>query len=141
MRRFSSIPALFAALLTLTACDHFAAAEATPSAQPQLTPATNDPCRVRLDPASTITVETLRAADGSCVPPSNLVVYRCDPSLDPPVASVDVAGARRRFLGGPYAVPLGAIPTDALSVGIAEHGRTGITRDNPRSCGKAPGGA
>src|SRR6266581_2973045 len=90
MRRFSPIPALFAAtLLTLTACDHFAAAQATPSAQPQLTPATNDPCRVRLDPASTIVVETLRAADGSCVPPSNLVVYRCDPSLDPPVASVD----------------------------------------------------
>src|SRR5213076_911143 len=68
MRRFSPVPALFAAaLLTLSACDHFAAAQATPSAQPQLTPATNDPCRVRLDPASTITVETLRAADGSCV--------------------------------------------------------------------------
>ena len=133
MRRFSPVPTLFAAtLLTLTACDHFAAAQATPSAQPQLTPATNDPCRVRLDPASTITVETLRAADGSCVPPSNLVVYRCDPSLDPPVAAVDVAGARRRFLGGPYAVPVAAIPTDALSVGIAEIGRIWITRDNRR---------
>src|SRR2546427_442905 len=133
MRRFSPIPALFAAtLLTLTACDHFAAAQATPSAQPQLTPTTNDPCRVRLDPASTIVVETLRAADGSCVPPSNLVVYRCDPSLDPPVAAVDVAGARRRFLGGSYAVPVAAIPADALSVGIAEIGRIWITRDNRR---------
>src|SRR5438445_6489711 len=129
MRRFSPIPALFAAaLLTLTGCDHFAAAQATPSAQPQLTPATNDPCRVRLDPASTIVVETLRAADGSCVPPSNLVVYRCDPSLDPPVAAVDVAGARRRFLGGSYAVPVPAIPSDALSVGIAAIARTTIYR-------------
>ena len=133
MRRSSLVPALFAAaLLTLTACDHFAAAQATPSAQPQLTPAINDPCRVRLDPASTITVETLRAADGSCVPPSNLVIYRCDPSLDPPVAVVDVAGVRRRFLGGPYAVPVAAIPTDALSVGIAEIGRIWITRDSRR---------
>ncbi|HEX9257019.1 MAG TPA: hypothetical protein VF907_02090, partial [Actinomycetota bacterium] len=69
MRRFPRSPALFiATVLLLTACDHFAAARATASAQPQLTPgAPSDPCRVQLDPASTITVETLRAADGSCV--------------------------------------------------------------------------
>src|SRR5439155_11417896 len=89
MRRFSLVPALFAALLTLTACDNFAAARATASAQPELTPAPGaaaraaDACRVQLDPASTIRVETLRAADGTCVSPSNVVVYRCDPSLDP----------------------------------------------------------
>jgi lysophospholipase L1-like esterase len=132
MRRFSLPPALIAAaLLTLTACDHFAAAQATASAQPQLTPAPpTDPCRVQLDPASTIRVETLRAADGSCVPPSNLVVYRCDPSVDPPVAVADVAGVRRRFLGGSYAVPLASLPTDALPVGIAEIGRIWTTRDS-----------
>jgi len=138
MRRFSLVPALFAALLTLTGCDHFAAARATPSAQPQLTPAPGaaaraaDACRVQLDPASTIRVETLRAADGSCVSPSNLVVYRCDPSLDPPVAVADVAGVRRRFLGGPYAVSVAALPTDALSIGIAEIGRIWTTRDSRR---------
>ncbi len=132
MRRFSLVPTLFAAaLLTLTACDHFAAARATASAQPQLTPAPpTDPCHLQLDPASTIRVETLRAADGSCVPPSNLVVYRCDPSLDPPVAVADVAGVRRRFLGGSYAVPVAALPTDALPIGIAEIGRIWTTRDS-----------
>ena len=135
MRRISLVRALFSVvLLTLTACDHFAAARASASAQPQLTPAPGadaraaDPCRVQLDPASTITVQTLRAADGSCVPPSNLVVYRCDPSLDH-VAVADVAGARRRFLGGSYAVPVAALPTDALPVGIAEVGRIWTTRD------------
>jgi hypothetical protein len=132
MRRFPRSPELFiAALLLLTACDHFAAARATASAQPQLTPAApSDPCRVQLDPASTITVETLRAADGSCVPPSNLLVYRCDPAVDPPVAVADVAGVRRRFLGGSYAVPVSSLPTDALPVGIAGIGRIWTSRDN-----------
>src|SRR5207237_8449105 len=89
-------------------------------------------CGVPRCPGWTMAVETRRAADGSCVPPWSLVVYRCDPSLDPPVAAVDVAGARRRFLGGPYAVPVAAIPTDALSVGIAEIGRIWISRDDRR---------
>ena len=139
MRRLPHVSVLFAVgLLTLTACDHFAAARASASAQPQLTPAPGaaaraaDPCSVQLDPASTIRVETLRGADGSCVPPSNLLVYRCDPSLDPPVALTDVAGVRRRFLGGPYAVSVPAVPSDALSVGIAEIGRIWTTRDNHR---------
>ena len=137
MRRFSLPPALIAAaLLTLTSCDHFAAARATASAQPQLTPAPGaaaraaDPCRVQLDPASTIRVETLRAADGSCVSPANLIVYRCDPSLDPPVAVADVAGVRRRYVGGQYAVPVSSIPTDALPIGLAEIGRIWTTRDS-----------
>ena len=145
MRSSSLVPALLAAFLTLTACDNFAAARATASAQPELTPApgaaarVGDACRVQLDPASTIRVETLRAADGNCVSPSNLVVYRCDPSLDPPVAVADVAGVRRRFLGGPYAVSVAAVPTDALPIGIAEIGRIWTTRDSHRLYVEAEG--
>jgi len=125
-------PVLIAgALLVLTACDHFAAARASAQPPPSLTPVPGadaraaDPCRVT-GPTAAMTVETLTAADGTCVPPSDLVLYRCDPNLET-VAVANIGGGDRRFLGGAYAVPVDALPADARPVGVTGAGRISTT--------------
>src|SRR5262245_49521599 len=123
-RRLS--PVLFA-LLTLTACDHFAAARASAPPTPLFTPVPGaaaraaDPCDVG-SPSAEVSVQTLTAADGSCVPPTDLVLYRCDPSMEQ-VAVADIDGSRRRFLGGAYAVRVDALPPDARQIGVTGSGR------------------
>jgi hypothetical protein len=125
-------PVLLAgALLASTACDHFAAARASSPAQaPPLTPVPGadraaDPCFV-VRPNPAVTVGTITADDGSCVDPSSLVLYRCDPSQEM-VAVASIGDADRRFLGGRYAVPVAALPVDARPVGVTGVGRVSST--------------
>jgi hypothetical protein len=73
-----------------------------------------------------VTVETLTAADGSCIPPGDLLVYRCDPSTEQ-VAVAGIGGTSRRFLGGAYAVPVDTLPADARTVGVTGAGRVSTT--------------
>jgi hypothetical protein len=115
------------AFLLLTACDHYAAAGA-PRQTPALSPAPSGQtlrpvaCTgVAIDAASTV-VESLRRSDGSCVSPSEAVVYRCDPALDP-VAELGTATGIRRFLGGAYAIPVEQLPFDASEIGVTGVGR------------------
>ena len=124
---------LIVALIASTACDHFAAARA--SAQPPpFTPVpaadarAATPCSV-IDPAPVVAIETITAEDGSCVSPSTLALYRCDPSQQP-VAVADIGGDPRRFLGGTYAVRVDALPTDARIVGVTGAGRVSTTPDD-----------
>jgi hypothetical protein len=131
-RRLS--PVLVVALLTLTACDHFAAARASAPPSAAFTPAPGavaravNPCDVG-SPGPAVTVETLTAADGSCIPPSDLAIYRCDPTLEQ-VAVAGIGGSSRRFLGGAYAVPVDALPVDARTVGVTGAGRVSTTPDD-----------
>jgi hypothetical protein len=127
MRRRLS-PILFAALaLAATACDHFAAARASAPPGASLTPAPHadaraaSPCDV-LNPGPSVSIETVTAADGTCVPPSRLVVYRCDPG-QAQVAVADIHDAPTRFLGGVYAVPVDGLPADARPIGVSGSGR------------------
>jgi hypothetical protein len=120
--------------LLLAACDHYAAAEVPePRPLPSLTPGpgssqiseppTGPACPNVTIPAPTAVVQTLRAEDGSCVPPAEAVVYRCDPTY-PPVATFEIGDKRvRRFLGGAYAVDVPTIPEGAVSMGVAAEGR------------------
>jgi hypothetical protein len=114
------------ALIACTACDHFAAARASaPPPPPGVDTRAADPCAVvGRDPK--VTVGTITAEDGSCVAPSNLVVYRCDPAQEQ-VAVAGIDGAARRFLGGTYAVPVDALPADARTIGITGAGRISTT--------------
>ena len=127
MRRRLS-PILFAAIvLAATACDHFAAARASAPPAASLTPAPHEdaraasPCDV-VNPSPSVTIETITAADGTCVPPASLVVYRCDPG-QPQVAVADVHGSSKRFIGGAYAVPVEGLPPDARPIGVTGTGR------------------
>src|SRR5213078_585519 len=118
---------LTTALVASTACDHFAAARASAPPSPGFTPVPGadaraaDPCDV-VSPDPEVTMGTITAEDGSCVPPSSLVVYRCDPAQEQ-VAVAGIDGASRRFLGGAYAAPVDALPADARTVGVTGAGR------------------
>ncbi len=115
------------AVLLLSACDHYAAA-GPPGQTPALSPAPPTAharptaCTLVSTTDVSAVVETLRRADGSCVPASEAVVYRCDPAFDP-VAEVGTPTGIRRFLGGAYAVPVDALPFDASEVGVTGMGR------------------
>ena len=128
-RRLS--PILLAFAFAATACDHFAAARASAPPGASLTPAPHadaraaNPCDV-VNPGPSVTIETITAADGTCVPPANLVVYRCDPG-HPQVAVADVHRSSKRFLGGSYAVPVDGLPPDARPVGVTGSGRIWTT--------------
>jgi hypothetical protein len=129
-RRLSPI---LVVLFALTACDHFAAAR-TPAPPPaQFTPvpgaeARADPCHVT-NPSPSVIVETLAAQDGACVPPSDFVVFRCDPSQEQ-VAVAGIGGTSRRFLGGTFAVRVDSLPVDARPIGVTGAGRFSTTPDN-----------
>jgi hypothetical protein len=128
-RRLS--PILLAFALAATACDHFAAARTPAPPRPSLTPVPHadaraaSPCDLA-NPGPSVTIETIAAADGSCVPPTSLVVYRCDPG-QPQVAVADIQQSPKRFLGGTYAVPVDGLPPDAQPVGVAGTGRIWTT--------------
>jgi hypothetical protein len=131
MRRRLS-PILFAAfVLAATACDHFAAARASAPPVASLTPAPHadaragSPCEV-VNPGPSVTIETITAADGTCVPPSRVVVYRCDPG-QPQLAVADIHDSPTRFLGGVYAVPVDGLPVDARPIGVTGSGRIWTT--------------
>ena len=132
MRRPRLSPVLLTgALLTLTACDHFSAARASAPPQPAFTPVPGAAARAAtpciVDPPSpAVTVETITADNGGCVPPTNLVLYRCDPSQEM-VAVANIGGADHRFLGGQYAVNVDALPADARPVGVTGAGRVSMT--------------
>lgn len=135
-----SIAALLVVLALLAAaCDHYAAAEVPETlAAPSLTPApltVAEPetvsCPAVVTEAGAAVVDTLRLANGTCVPVDVAVVYRCDPSFDP-VAVLDIHGDRHRFLGGSFAVPVDAIPEGARALGITTLGRVFDLPDDPR---------
>ena len=128
-RRLS--PVLVVLALACTACDHFAAARASapPTASPAPAPHADaraaGPCDV-VNPSPSVTIETITAADGTCVPPSSLVVYRCDPGQEQVVVA-DLHDAPKRFLGGAYAVPVDGLPVDARPIGVTGSGRIWTT--------------
>jgi len=129
MRRLS--PVLVVLALAATACDHFAAARASATPAPALTPVPRADARVAApcdvtNPGPSVTIETITADDGTCIPPTSLVVYRCDPG-QAQVAVADLHGSDRRFLGGDYAVPVDGLPPDAHPIGIAGLGRVWTT--------------
>jgi hypothetical protein len=131
--------------LLLTACDHYAVAGA-PGQTPVLSPAPPSGQTLRpvacagvaTDEASAV-VEALRRSDGSCVPSSEAVVYRCDPAFDP-VAELGTATGIRRFLGGAYAVSVDQLPFDAHEIGVAGIGRVYVQPDDARSLFVESGG-
>lgn len=140
---------LLSLLLALTACDHYAAAgvpgtpQVTPAASPAPRPGQEPGPASCTDVAATITtaiVETLRLADGSCVPAAQALVYRCDPAFDP-VAVLDLGGEARRFLGGAYAVTVAAVPDGARPLGVAAAGRLYADPVDPRWLWVESGGA
>lgn len=127
--------------LLVCACDQYRAS-ADPShdpVTPRLTPAPegtadalSSVCRIDAV-APTIAVETLRGPEGACVPPAAAVAMRCDPTLDP-IAVVEAgSGEGRRYLGGTFAVPTGAVPADAASLGVGPTGRYAETSAFPRA--------
>jgi hypothetical protein len=129
--------------LLAAACDHYAAAApegAAAATAPALTPvptvtvtaeAELEDCPAIITEAGAAVVDTLRLADGTCVPVDVAVVYRCDPSLDP-VAVLDLHGHRRRFLGGRFAVEASAPPEGARALGITALGRVYDVPEDPR---------
>jgi hypothetical protein len=123
-----------ASLALLAACDHYAATktEPPPSLAPGPSPivaAQRDPCFTP-DPPSPITVSVVHRADGTCWPLSKEMVYRCDPAM-PAVAEVDTGQGVRRFLGGSYAVRVGAVPPTALSEGVTPFGELFLDPGDP----------
>jgi hypothetical protein len=132
------------AALLLTACDHYATAGA-PGQTPALSPAPSGQvlrpvaCTGPAIDAAAAVVEPLRRSDGSCVPTSEAVVYRCDPALDP-VVELGTATGIRRFLGGAYAVPVDQLPFDARELGVTGVGRVYVQSDDTRSLFVEAGG-
>jgi hypothetical protein len=132
------------AALLLTACDHYAVAGAA-GQTPALSPAPSGQvlrpvacAGVAIDEAAAV-VESLRRSDGSCVPSSEAVVYRCDPALDP-VAELGTATGIRRFLGGAYAVAVDELPPDAREIGVTGVGRVYVQPDDARALFVESGG-
>ncbi len=128
---------LVAATIALAACDHYTAAGQTPAdATPQAGVPTPDRTPVPTSAGSTpasqaicpvprqagIAVDTLRRADGSCVPVASAAVYRCDLDLDP-MAALGLGSGLRRFMGGRFAVRLPASPAGTTPVGTGVSGR------------------
>ena len=54
---------------------------------------------------------------GECVDPGSLVAYRCTAAAAAPGVPVIAAGGRR-YLGGPYAVRVGALPASVQRAGV-----------------------
>jgi hypothetical protein len=144
VRRSSTVGVVVAACATLlAACDHYAAAGPAPSATPNPAPipsvAASDPGRepepvdcVPPQPTDPMTVvQTVRRESGSCLPTTEAVVYRCNPSTEP-VAVLTGAQGPQTFLGGRFAVPTPSVPSRAQTVGIAAAGRLSIIPGNDR---------
>jgi hypothetical protein len=132
-------------VLTLTACDHYVAAAAGASGSPQLTPIPGDRgvgigCGQIQTADPVVVVDTLRSDDGACVPPSSVLVARCDPAFDP-IALLDLAGVPRTFLGGRFAVPVSRIPDAATPLGVSGAGRLWSVTGDPRSLFVEGGGS
>lgn len=78
-----------------------------PPTCPDLTATGADVVRVfRVEPA------------GECVDPGDLVAYRCTATGEAPAVPVIAAGDRT-YLGGPYAVRVGALPATAQRAGVS----------------------
>lgn len=119
--------------LTATACDSY-----TARAAPSLTPVaqTGDAAIGPADCAGVavddpvVVVETLTGVAG-CVPPTQALIYRCEPIADP-VLELDPAGDARRFLGGAHAVAIPGPPEGARAIGVSTLGRVFDLPDDPR---------
>ncbi len=132
---------MVALALSASACDQFSAADAgtvTGASAPELTPVPTDvaeaeieTCPAIVTEAGAAVVDTLRLADGTCVPVDVAVMYRCDPSLDP-LAVLDLHGHRHRFLGGRFAVPVPDLPAETRTLGITALGRVFEVPGDPR---------
>jgi hypothetical protein len=129
--------AVLLALLALVAaaCDHYAAAGAAQT--PRLTPVAMEPPAGEADPCARIgvgdpqaIVEPVMAGTG-CLPPQQVVVFRCDYALDP-VALLDAGGVPRRFLGGSFAVPVPVLPEGSIPLGVTAGGRLHVVPSDPR---------
>ena len=141
-RRSSTLTLVAAACATLlAACDHYAAAGPAPSATPNPPPTPSGTVSGReLEPIDCVppqlpdprtVVQTIRRGDGSCVPTSEAVVYRCDPSTEP-VAVLGGGDGPTTFLGGRFAVPTPSIPSRAQIIGVAAAGQLSIIPGNDR---------
>ena len=129
------LPVLAGLCLLLTACDHYAAAQAAdaPSLAPAPSPApvpTADPCEGP-SLAAPVSVELALRSDGTCAPLQTAFAYRCDPA-QPAVAVVDDGRGIRRFLGGSYAVPVNSLPAQAFAIGVTGFGALYQDPSDPR---------
>jgi hypothetical protein len=79
-------------------------------------------CELPETPSDDVAVERVKVPGGGCLPGDVALVYRCDPALDP-VATLGAGSARRRFLGGRFAVPVDAVPVGSRSLGVTTLGR------------------
>jgi lysophospholipase L1-like esterase len=122
-RRVRAFALTAAAVVAFASCDRAAEPRGEPS--PNLTPVPAAP--VARDPCAApqvghpLTVALVRRPDGTCVPFGRTFLYRCDPTL-PAVAVVDSGQGIRRFLGGSYGVPVAAVPSTALTLGVTPFG-------------------
>jgi hypothetical protein len=141
-RRASTVTLVAAACAILLAgCDSYAAAGPAPSATPNPPPTLSAPADGgEVEPIDCVppllrdpmaVVQTIRRGDGSCLPTSEAVVYRCDPSAEP-VAVLGGVDDPSTFLGGRFAVPTPSIPSRAQTLGITAAGRLSIIPGNDR---------
>ncbi len=136
----SLAPCLAAALVVLSACDHYTAiggqSAATAAVAPTPAPSPGPPqpaadCRAIVVHDPNVVVEQLRL-DERCVDHSTAVVYRCDPSYDPVALVQEGSAEPHRFLGGTFAVPVDALPPQVRALGVSGAGRLFVDPADPR---------
>jgi len=105
---------LIASLIFAAACTR--AAGVTPKEAAAQSPpdraAAGCPTGDQLPPPASL----VRFRDDGCVPPTDLVGFRCAPDA-PPVIERTVDGITDRFVGGRFAVPVDALPAEAVPIG------------------------
>jgi hypothetical protein len=76
-------------------------------------------------------ITVYQGPDGDCIPRRRVVGYRCE-DADPVVVFGAGSGSERRFLGGPYTVPVPRLPDDAQVIGVGDGAQLVAVPDDPR---------
>jgi hypothetical protein len=110
-------PALrFAVAATLLVACETASSQAPPRAPPPSTNAAGGACDEPAIDGPSIVVFTL---NGSCLGGDVMVLYRCSPA-DAPVLRLASDRGSESFLGGPFAVPVDAVPANVRFIGSGD---------------------
>ena len=116
--------------LTLCASACTRASGVTPQGAPAQTPpdiaAAGCPSNDRLSPPSSL---ILFRHDG-CVPPAELFGFRCGAD-EPPILERSTGGITERYIGGGFAVPVEALPADAVPLGEGANMQVYGAADDP----------
>ncbi len=124
-RRWLPVIAVIVSATACTRASGVAPSDAIAQSPPD-TAAVGCPTADRLPPPSSL----ILFRDDGCVSSADLFGFRCAAD-EPPVVERTVAGTRDRFIGGRFALPVEALPADAVPIGEGADMQVYAVPDDP----------